>query len=416
MHRMRILHISTRLILGGSQENTILSCEGQLQRGDEVHLAFGPIYGPEGSMLDRVESFRADDGRRIATHELPNMVRDLAPMRDFRAYRECRRLIREIQPDIVHTHSSKAGILGRAAAWREGGREGRIGVVHTVHGLPFHPYESTRRNAIYIRSERWAAKRCHRIITVCDAMRDQALAAGVGEPGQYTTVYSGMEVERFVHPPVSRSEMRQQLGLAEDAFVIGTIARLAELKGHDDLIDALASFLRAAPEARLLWVGDGWWRDRLEARLRESAIADRVILTGLVAPEAVPGLIAAMDVLAHPSYREGLPRTAPQALLTGVPVVAYRLDGAPEVCVPGETGLLVEPGDAAELREAIEWMHAHPDERRAMGERGRSRCRERFNAPTMVDALYRVYEEVRSNLENQSTPGSTASRRSSRAG
>src|SRR6185369_4298549 len=114
---MRILHISTRLILGGSQENTVLSCEGQSRQGHDVHLAFGPIYGPEGSLLDRVEKFRTADGRGITTHIVPNMVRQIAPIKDRRCYHELGRLIRGLRPDIVHTHSSKAGIIGRAAAW-----------------------------------------------------------------------------------------------------------------------------------------------------------------------------------------------------------------------------------------------------------------------------------------------------------
>ncbi|MFG0330987.1 MAG: glycosyltransferase family 4 protein [Phycisphaerales bacterium] len=391
---MRILHISTRLILGGSQENTVLSCEGQAERGHEVHLAFGPIYGPEGSLLDRVREFETTDGRRIETHPLPNMVRELSPRRDRAALRECRELIRSVRPDIVHTHSSKAGILGRAAAWREGGRRGRPGVVHTIHGLPFHPYETKRRNAIYILSERWAAKRCHRIVSVCDAMTRQALAAGVGRSSQFVTVYSGMETERFLDPGVSSIEMREALSLDADDFVIGTVARLAELKGHDDLLDALSADLRANPNWKLLWVGDGWWTERLMQQVEELGLQAQVIHTGLVPPEEVPQLMAAMDVLVHPSYREGLPRTLPQALLSGVPVIAYNLDGAPEVCIDGETGRLVEPGDHESLRHAVEWMAAHPAERRQMAERGRDLCRDRFSANRMVEDLDGVYASI----------------------
>ena len=392
---MRILHISTRLILGGSQENTVLSCEGQALRGHEVHLAFGPIYGPEGSLLERVEAFRAPaspgdsdvNPRRITTHVLPHMVRELAPAKDRLAYRECRALIRRLKPDVVHTHSSKAGILGRAAAWRE-----RVpAVVHTIHGLPFHPYEKPWRNALYVLSERWAAKRCHVIVTVCDAMRDQALAKGVGKPNQYATVYSGMEVEAFLNPGISREEVRTRLGLAPEDFVIGTVARLAELKGHDDLLDALAEPMRAHANWKMLWVGDGWWRDRLLGRVREMGLTNQVVATGLVPPEEVPGLMRAMDVLAHPSYREGLPRTVPQALLSGVPAIAYDVDGAPEACLEGRTGLLVPPGDRPALRAAVEWMAAHPNERAAMAAEGREFCRERFSVEKMIDDLEAVY-------------------------
>ena len=138
---MKILHISTRLIVGGSQENTILSCRGQVEKGHEVHLAFGPIFGPEGSMLGDATKV---DG--IKTHEVPDLVREIAPLRDWRAYRQLRALIREIDPDVVHTHSSKAGVLGRAAGWAEGGKLGKRTIVHTIHGPPFHKYEKPWRN------------------------------------------------------------------------------------------------------------------------------------------------------------------------------------------------------------------------------------------------------------------------------
>ncbi len=405
---MRILHVSTRLILGGSQENTVLSCEGQARNGHDVHLAFGPIYGPEGSLLERVEAFRTVDDRAITTHVVPYLVRDISPLADLRCHFTLVRLYHRLRPDVIHTHSSKAGILGRIAAWRylraavrERGRDAAPAIIHTVHGSPFHAYQSSAKNAAYIAAERLAARRCHAIVSVCDAMTKQYLEAGIGRPEQYTTVYSGMETEPYLSPAAgeTRRDVRARLGFTDDHFVIGTVARLAELKGHDDLIDALADDLKANRHWHLLWVGDGWWRQRLTQRLDALGLTHgpnatsgaQVILTGLVPPQQVPGLMRAMDVLAHPSYREGLPRTVPQALLAGTPVVAYDLDGAPEVVVNQTTGLLVQPGDVRGLREALEWMHAHPAERRAMAERGREACRERFSAATMVDALETVY-------------------------
>ncbi len=393
---MNILHVSTRLIIGGSQENTVLSCEGQLARGHDVHLAFGPIYGPEGSMLPRVERFRAPDGRAIATHEVPDMVRELSPSRDRLCYGQLRRLIREIEPDIVHTHSSKAGILGRLAAWHEGGRRGRPGVVHTIHGPPFHRYERAWRNAIYVLAERVAARRCHVIVSVADAMTRQFLERGIGRPEQYVTVRSGMDTGVFLHaaPGESRREVRAGLGVGEDDFVIGTVARLAELKGHDDVLDALGETLRARSTWKLLWVGDGWWRERLTARIEALGLGDRVILTGLVDPLRVPGLMRAMDLLVHPSYREGLPRTVPQALLAGTPVVAYDVDGTGEACLDRQTGRLVAPGDVAALREAVLWMAENEGRRRRTVEAGRGMCEERFSADAMVDDLERAYQRA----------------------
>ncbi len=386
---MRILHISTRLILGGSQENTILSCEGQADLGHTVGLAFGPIYGPEGSLLERVQAHGG-----IEAIETRYLERELKPRTDWRCYGELRRLIREWQPDIVHTHSSKAGIIGRAAAWKEGGKAGRVGVVHTIHGLAYHPYQSKRKNAVYIAAERFAAKRCHTIVSVADAMTAQSLAAGVGKAGQYITVRSGMEVEKFLDPGVTRAEMRRELGLADDDLVFGTVARLAELKGHDDLLDALGEDLRANTHWKLLWVGDGWWADRLLGRVREMGLSEQVVSTGLIPPDRVAAMMRAMDVLIHPSYREGLPRTVPQALLSAVPVIANDVDGTREACIPEKTGILVKPGDLAELREAVGWMAGHPEERRALAETGQARCREEFSAEKMVERLEVVYANV----------------------
>lgn len=402
---MRILHLSTRLILGGSQENTVLSCEGQARAGHEVHLAYGPIYGPEGSLLERVERFRAPDGRTIRTHTVPHLVREVNPIADWRGYRELKRLIRELRPDIVHTHSSKAGILGRAAAWEV---TPRAGIVHTIHGPPFMPVEGSAlarakvrlNNFIYTAAERYAARRSHVIVSVADAMTRQFLARRIGRADQFTTVYSGMEVESFLDAPKGD---RAGLGLGPGDFVIGTVARLAQHKGHDDLLDSLGDDLRARPGWKLLWVGDGWWRERLVAKARGLGLpvaeldrgppdpGAKIVLTGLVPPSRVPGLIRAMDVLAHPSYREGLPRTVPQALLCGVVALASDVDGTGEICRDLGTGRLFPAGDIGRLRDAARWLYDHPDERRSMAERGRAECAERFSAARMVAELDRVY-------------------------
>ena len=419
---MRILHISTRLILGGSQENTVLSCEEQTRRGHEVHLAFGPIYGPEGSLLERVEKFVAADGRRIATHVVPHLVREVSPSKDARARRELRELIERLKPDVVHTHSSKAGILGRFAAWES---KPCPTVLHTIHGPPFMPIEGnalkrlkTRAvNHAYTIAERKAALCCHGIISVADAMTREFLRRGIGKPEQYMTVRSGIEQEAYLSPAKreSRDEMRASIGVGSNDFIVGTVARLAEHKGHDDLLDALGVRLKEDPRWKLLWVGDGWWRERLLSRARAIGLSvmelDRVdaandrhasvIVTGLVPPARVPGLIRAMDVLAHPSSREGLPRTVPQALLCGVCPVAYDVDGTGEACVEMVTGRLVPAANIAKLREAIEWCESHPAERQSLANAGRERCIREFSVSAMVDGLERAYDKARTAAANR---------------
>ena len=382
---MRIMHISPRLILGGSQENTVLSCMGQADEGHDVDLVYGPIHGPEGTMLPAV---RKHGG--INAIETPNLVREVSPTRDLAAYRQLKTLIRERRPDVVHTHSSKAGILGRAAAW-----SARVpAVVHTIHGLPFHPYQSKKRNLAYVMAERYAARRCHRIVTVADAMRDQAMARGIGRPEQYVTVRSGMVVDPFLEDDETREATRARLGLPVDACIVGTISRLAELKGHDDLLDAMGDDMRADSNLHMLWVGDGYWAERLLERVRDEGLESQVHSVGLVDPVTIPDWVRAMDILAHPSYREGLPRAVVQGMLGGRPVVTYDLDGGPEVCITGETGQLVKPGDVPGLRDAIRTLRESPAEAAAMGLRGRARCREDFDWRGMVRRLLALYEEL----------------------
>ncbi len=429
----------------------MLSCEGQARLGHKVHLAYGPIYGPEGSLLGRVQEFnrRCEAGLErvravgrhvparaegesvipIGLHEVPHLVREISPGADCRCLGELKELIGRIGPDIVHTHSSKAGILGRCAAWSFQGpgpsrqtplKPAPPGVVHTIHGPPFMPAEgsairiamTTARNGVYTLAERLAASRCHTIVSVADAMTELFLSKSIGSAGQYITVYSGMETETFLQPEPGedRRASRAALGLTDDDLVIGTVSRLAEHKGHDDLLDALAGDLVANPRWRLLWVGDGWWRQRLLAKARRIGLGVReldrpgeslcssagcqLILTGLVAPERVPCMIRAMDILAHPSYREGLPRTVPQALLCGVVPVAYDADGTGEICRDGVTGKLVEIGDRAGLREAIRLLAEHPKERARMAVLGRDECADKFSAERMVAELEGVYRRA----------------------
>ena len=405
---LRILHISTRLIQGGSQENTVLSCEGQAALGHEVHLAYGPIFGPEGSYFDRANDYRGPNDERIGMHEVPHMVRQIAPVKDWKAMNELTELIEDLKPDIVHTHSSKAGVIGRAAAWKvfKHSPDHRPAVVHTIHGPPFHKYLPGWKNAIYIASEKYAAKRCHRIVSVADAMTRQFRDAGIGRDEQFITVRSGMETEHFLQPIESetREAMRNELGFNDDDFVIGTVARLAEHKGHDDILDGLGEELRKHPNWKLLWVGDGWWSERLLGRVADMGLSDQVVTTGLVPQMRVGAMMRAMDVLLHPSYREGLPRTVPQALLCGVPVCASDTDGTPEACIDPlytkgldaahATGRLFMVGDTNGLRDAIVWMFEHPHERRAMGQRGRDMCAAMFSTHAMVQGLEDVYERA----------------------
>lgn len=403
---LRILHIITRLIIGGAQENTFLSVLGQRERGAKVRLIAGPTVGPEGTLVPQIHAAGID------YVEIPSLHRAIEPFSDLFAYRALRKAIQEYRPDVVHTHSSKAGILGRAAAWKE--HVPRI--VHTIHGLPFHPYQSVLLRHLYIAAERWAAKRCHRLISVADAMTEQAVAAAVAPREKFVTVYSGMEIEPFLSPPSNLTEVRHRYGLNPTDVVIGKIARLFELKGHDDLLPVFARLVKThETEARealprvgegILWplppsrrlrlflVGDGIWRKRLENLAQELGIRDRVVFAGLLPPSEIPHAIHAMDLVVHCSLREGLARVLPQALLARKPVISYDIDGAREVVQDRVTGRLVPPRDQEALFHAIRETLANFDLACQMAEEGCRRCRMRFDWRTMVDTLMAIYQSL----------------------
>ena len=381
---MRIVHVITRLILGGAQENTLLTVDELHHRyHDEVTLITGPAEGPEGDLFDVAAR------RDLAVEIMPELVRPIRPWTDWRAYRRLRAAFRRLQPDVVHTHSSKAGIVGRAAAWDE-----RVpAIVHTIHGMPFGPFETPFKNRLYVALEKWAARRAHAIVSVCDAMTSQALAAGVGRPEQFITVYSGMDADAFLTPRRSREEVRRELGLTADDVAFATVARLFELKGHEDIIAVACDVLASNPNVKFVWIGDGILRDRLIAELERLGIRRSFILTGLVPPDRIPELLNAVDAVIHPSLREGLARVLPQALLVGRPVISYDVDGAREVVMP-ETGVLLAPRDLSGLKKAILELAAAPSARAAMGQEGRRRFADQFRHETMARELRSLYERL----------------------
>jgi len=382
---MRIVHIITRLILGGAQENTLLTCEDlRRQYGDQVLLITGPPEGPEGSLVERARA------GGVPMLILPSLCRPIHPWRDGVIYLALRRIIRRFRPDVVHTHSAKAGLLGRAVAWQL-----RVpAVVHTVHGAPFHPYQSGLARWFFRACERWAARRCHRLVCVAQALADQLVASGVAPREKCLTVYSGMEVEPFLEAARFRAEYRARLGWPEDCIVVGKIARLFYLKGHEYLLAAAPKILVHAPQVRFLLIGDGILRPKIEQQIRQAGLHDYFRLLGLVRPEEIPRWIAAMDILVHVSLREGLARALPQALLVGRPVVSFDIDGAREVVLPGKTGYLLPPKDSEALAEAVIRLAQNPELRTQLAQEGRRRCVELFRHERMTAQLRALYEEL----------------------
>jgi glycosyltransferase involved in cell wall biosynthesis len=372
------------MILGGAQENTLLSVEG-LDRlpGYEVALVSGVDRGAEGDLLAR-----SRETAEVVV--IPQMRRNVNPLIDLVALWQLYALMRKRRYHIVHTHLAKAGILGRIAARLAGTPI----VVHGLHGLVFHEYQPRVISALTWLAQKACDPITDHYISVSRVISDKAIASRLTARKNLTTIYSGMELDWFLNADVDPRAIRRQLGIPEDAPVIGKIARMVPVKNHDQLFDAMPKIVARHPQVRFLLVGDGPLIDHLRQRANDMGIAEHVIFAGLVPRERIPEMLAAMDVLAHTAVYEGLPRVLVQALAMGKPCVAFDADGAAEVVIPGETGFLVPPGDRASLVDAIDRLLADPALRARMGERGRRLVDPDWRAETMVAQIDAVYQNL----------------------
>jgi len=380
------------LILGGAQENTLITCKLLARRGHDVTLITGPATGPEGELFNQTKS---QDYRVITINKL---IRPICPLYDTLSYLQIKKHLKRIKPDIVHTHSAKAGILGRFAAHSLKAklpRDGLPGVVHTIHGLAFHPYQSQWLNKFYIAVERAAAKRTDFFISVADAMTIQATAVGIGVPEKFVTAYSAIEEDDFLQPisEERKKAFRRKYGIAEDAVVLVTIARLFMLKGHKYIIESACRLSKQFEKAVWLFVGDGNLADKFKQQVRQLGLADRVKFTGLLPPGQIPLAIQSSDILVHCSLREGLARTLPQAMLCARPTVSFDVDGAREV-VNEKTGRLIEPKNIEQLTKSCTELIENKELRDGLGAAGREFVREKFAPERMVDTIEAVYHKL----------------------
>jgi glycosyltransferase involved in cell wall biosynthesis len=257
-------------------------------------------------------------------------------------------------------------------------------IVHTVHGLAFHPFQSHLENYSYRCLEWLAGLVTDRMVFVGDVMRRASIRARMTTGARARIVFSGIEVDAFMNGRAAES----------GRTTIAMIARLAPLKGHRELLEAFEKLVSRGLDVELLLIGDGGLRMELESWVRERRLSGRVTFTGLVSPEEIPKYLKRSSIVVHTSFREGLPRACVQGLLAGLPVVAFDFDGAREVVLDGETGYLIPRADVALLADRLEHLVRNPDRAREMGRRGRELVRERFDARTMVRRLDAIYSEI----------------------
>lgn len=381
MARIQVLHIITRLIVGGAQENTMLTAALLDTDRYAVDVISGPQTGPEGSLIEEVRA------RGVPLTIEPMLLREINPVKDLRALIRLTRFIKRGHFTIVHTHSSKAGILGRWAAWLA--RTPII--VHTVHGWGHTERQHPLVRQLYIILEKLTLPITDKLIVVTPRDVEKGLRDGIGSSEIFVTIRSGIELDRFGRPQVSGDETRAALGIPLDAPVVGSVTRLSPQKAPLDFVRAAGIMAHQAPDARFVMVGDGPLRREVEALVAELGLTDRFVLTGL--RRDVPELMAAFDVFVLSSLWEGLPRVLPQAMAAGLPIVATAVDGNAEAVADGKNGLLVPPGDPAALAQAVVQLLRDPSKADRMGQDGRA-CASEFGARKMVDEIAGLYAQL----------------------
>ncbi len=378
---IRVLHPITRLIIGGAQENTMLTAQLLDKTAWDVVVVSGPQTGSEGSLIETVR----ERGIELILEE--SLVREVNPVQDFLALIRLTQLMRQGRYQIVHTHSSKAGILGRWAAKFAGVPV----IVHTVHGWGHHDRQRPLVRAYYILLEKITLPITDKLIAVTGKDIDKGRRDGIGRAENYTVIRSGIELDRFGHPQVARAETRRAWGIPDDVPLVGSVTRLSPQKAPLDFVRAAAIVARQYPQAWFMMVGDGPLRAEVEALARTVGIAERLVLTGL--RRDVPELMAAFDIFVLSSLWEGLPRVLPQAMATGLPVIATACDGSAEAVESGVNGFLVPPGEPQVLAQQVITLLADPALAQQMGAAGQRRAQE-FSDQGMVGAIANLYQEL----------------------
>lgn len=384
--RIKVVRVIARLNMGGPALHVAYLTAGLRGRGYETTLVSGTLARGEDSMAFVAEELGVDVVR------IDQLGREISPLRDLMATFRLARLIRRERPQILHTHTAKAGTVGRVAALLAGSRRPPI-VVHTFHGHVLHGYFGPFRSFFFRVLERWLAARTTALVAVSPQVRDDLVALRVAPRERFVVIRLGIELEERVAPDRNgRAESRRYLGIPDDRFAVGWIGRMTGVKRTDDVLLAFKHLRDTGVDACLCLVGDGPDRTQLEQRAHELGVVRDTFFLGY--QEDVAPFYAAFDALVLPSGNEGTPVSAIEALAAGRPVVATRVGGVPDVVRDGEDGFLVEAGATAELADRLARLARDPELRRRMGEEGRARVVPRYAVDRLVDDVDRLYRAL----------------------
>ena len=385
IHPFPVLHIITRLIVGGAQENTMYTAVMLNKERYKVDVISGPQTGSEGSLIEETIQ------RGASLTILPELVREINPWKDFLASWKLYRRMKTEHYLIVHTHSSKAGILGRFAARLAGVPI----IVHTVHGWSFHDHMSRGLRRIYISLEKYAASISDIMVVVTKNDITKGIEEGIGQTDQYRLIRSSIPIDEFDPGIFDRSLVRKELDIPQDVPVLGNIGRFSPQKNPLDWIRVADNVAKELPDCFFLLVGDGPLRTEVEELISTTNLAKRTIITGL--RRDIPRMLSTIDVFLLTSLWEGLPRVIPQAMSMGIPVIANRADGTIEAVQDGITGYLCSPGDINGLARNCIRLLSDKKIRYKMGLSCQNYARREYNLDVMITQIESLYEELIEN-------------------
>ena len=380
---MKVVRVIARLNVGGPALHVAYLTAGLAERGYDTTLVAGTIARGEESM-----AFVAD-AHNVKIQPLVELHREISPIRDLRAIVRLAQLIRRERPTILHTHTAKAGAVGRIAALLARDARPPI-VVHTFHGHVLRGYFGSVMSFAFRTLERLLACTTTALIAVSPEVRDDLVALHVAPASKFTVVRLGIDLaQRVDNDGERRRETRRQMGLRDDTFVVGWVGRMTAVKNTDSVVQALRQLMERGIDAYAVLVGDGPDRDHLERYARDLGVIKRCLFLGY--QEDVARFYDAMDVLLLPSINEGTPVSVIEALAAGRPAVATRVGGIPDVVRDGVDGFLVDLGDADALADRLADLAADPIRRAEMGASGRARVFERYAVERLVDDVDKLY-------------------------
>ncbi len=373
--RTRILHLITQMPFGGAQDYMLLCVAGLDRSLYEIHIA----TAPDGNWLPRAREV-ADQ-----VHYLPNMRRNLSPLNDLLTVRDIAQLLKSEPFDIVQTHSSKAGFLGRLAAKLAGVPI----IIHTFHGFAFNDETFPKPiRQTYLTAERLSAHLCDHLVMVSRLNLEEAVQRGVAPRSKMSVIYNGIDLQQYADLP-SKADARARLHLPADAQVVGTVGRLSACNAPMAFLTSAEILIHTHPKLHALVVGDGEMRAEVEARIGDQS---RIHFLGY--RDDVPAILAALDVFMFPNLWGGLGRSVTEALAAGVPVVAFPVNGTPELVEDRQTGLHAIVGDPVDMAAKTAEMLARPQYAEWLARHGRDRVHQLFCKEVMVAAHEQLYAEL----------------------